>query len=368
MKPLLLPCLLLSALPAAGQQPASVPPKVEGISQAAVQNAFQILHSEYIRSGELSFDELNRAALQGLLQRLDLGAGLIRKTEAPRAAVTQGVLMEKLTDQIACLRPQSFAPAESGELLARLKELADAKVPHLILDLRSLAAPVDFETAAAMLEGFVPEGEVMFKLRQVGRSDSQLFISHQRPLWTSPILVLVDRDTGNLGETLAAVLQQRKLALVIGQRTRGASVLYETRPLDDTWLMRYARAEMLLPDDTSLFERGVKPDFEVELPPEAKLKLFALENRPPLKQTVFDQPRPRYNEAALVARKNPELEEYIRRSTGQAVEPPPPVHDSVLQRAVDLCIARSHLQEAALNWGTPSAEAPPTVRKATRAP
>jgi len=348
---------------------AAAPEKVEGISQAAIQNAFQILRSEYIRSGDLNFDELNRAALQGLLQRLDLGAGLIRKSDAQRPILATGVLAEKLTSDIAFLRPQSFAEVEVGQLQAKLREFADAKVPHLILDLRSAAAPGDFEIAAAMLECFIPEGEVMFKLKQVGRDDAQLFISHSAPIWKSTLLVLVDQDTNNLGETIAAVLRQRKQAVVLGSRTRGATVRYETQPLDDVWLMRYARAEMLLSDDLSLFGKGLPPDFPITLAPASKRVLFAQENRPPLLQTIFDQSRPRYNEAALVARKNPELEEYIRRSAGQpATDAQRPVHDAVLQRAVDILLTRSHLGAESLNWTHPSNEAPPTIRKATRAP
>lgn len=362
---------LAAAVPALLRADPAAPAKIEGISQAAIQNAFQILRSEYIRSGDLNFDELNRAALQGLLERLDLGAGLIRKIEAQRPEIATGVIAEKLTADIAFLRPQSFAEAESAQLLTKLREFAEAKVPHLILDLRSAAAPGDFEIAASMLEGFLPEGQVMFKLKQVGREDAQLFISHAQPIWTQPLLVLVDEDTNNLGETIAAVLQQRRQAIVFGSRTRGATVRYETRPLDDVWLMRYARAEMLLPDDQSLFEKGITPDFPIDLPAAAKLELFSQEKRPPLRLTIFDQSRPRYNEAALVARKNPELEEYIRRSTGgpaMIADSSTQAHDSVLQRAVDILVTRTHLDAVNLRWNTDPEDEPSTVRKATRAP
>jgi len=374
MKPLHVWLSLAAALtPALLRAQTNAPVKVNGISQTAIQNAFQILRSEYIRSGDLNFDELNRAALQGLLQRLDLGASLISKVDAKRPATASGVLAEKLTPDIGFVRPQSFTTDEAGQLLARVREFAEAKLPYLILDLRSAAAPGDFEIAASMLEVFVPEGQVLFKLKQVGRDDTQLFISHATPVWTAPLVVLVDPDTNNLGETIAAVLQKRKQGVLLGSRTRGATVRYETRPLDDVWLMRYARAEMLLADDSSLFEKGVTPDFDVDLPSAEKLQLFAQDQRPPLKQTIFDQSRPRYNEAALVARKNPELEEYIRRSSGKPSPLAEPaagagLHDTVLQRAVDMLLTRAHLDAARLTWDPATEEAPPTVRKATRAP
>lgn len=364
-----LPIILIASLSHALCAKAEDTPKIEGVSQAAIQNAFQILRSDYIRSSELNFDELNRAALQGLLQRLYLGATLIRKTDAMKPVTATGLISEKLTSEIGFLRPQSYTEEEVGELQAKLREFCEASLPHLILDLRSAAIPGEFDIAAKMLECFIPEGELIFKLRQVGRDDSQLFISHRAPIWTGPLLVLVDQETNNLGETIAAVLRQRKQAVVLGTRTRGATVRYETQPLDDEWLLRFARAEMLLKDDTSLFQRGLPTDFCIELPPGSKRLLFPTTNPPPLKQTVFDQSRPRYNEAALVARKNPELEEYIRRSAGKpASEEQQPVHDTVLQRAVDILLTRTLLEGANLPWEKNNREPAPTIRKATRAP
>lgn len=363
-----LPIILIASLSHAICSMAGDTLKIEGVSQAAIQNAFQILRSDYIRSSDLNFDELNRAALQGLLQRLYLGATLIRKADAMRPVTATGVISEKLTSEIGFLRPQSYAEEEVSELQARLLEFREASLPHLILDLRSASTPGEFDIAAKMLECFIPEGELIFKLRQVGRDDSQLFVSHRAPIWTKPLLVLVDQETNNLGETIAAVLRQRKQAVVLGTRTRGATVRYETQPLDDEWLLRFARAEMLLKDDTSLFQRGLPTDFSIDLPPGSKRQLFPTTNPPPLKQTVFDQSRPRYNEAALVARKNPELEEYIRRSAGKpASEELQPVHDTVLQRAVDILLTRTHLEGASLPWEKKPREPAPTIRKATRA-
>jgi hypothetical protein len=364
-----LPIILIASLGFALCARAGDTPKIEGVSQAAIQNAFQILRSDYIRSNELNFDELNRAALQGLLQRLYLGATLIRKSDALRPVTATGVIAEKLTAEIGYLRPQSYAEAEISELQAKLREFRTAGLPHLILDLRSAAAPGEFDIAAAMLECFIPESELIFKLKQVGRDDSQLFISHRAPIWTGPLLVLVDQETNNLGETIAAVLRQRKQAVILGTRTRGATVRYETQPLDDEWLLRFARAEMLLMDDSSLFQLGLPVDFSIDLPLDSKRQLFPSSNPPPLKQTVFDQPRPRYNEAALVARKNPELEEYIRRSAGKpSADSQQPVHDTVLQRAVDILLTRTHLDGASLPWEQKLREPSPTIRKATRAP
>lgn len=340
------------------------------LSQAAVQNAFQLLRSEYIRANELDHGTMGRAALSGLLQRLDLGAALIRKSDAQRPTVPSGVVAEKILPDIAYERPQSFSAEEAETLVEHLRALAEQGITRLILDLRSPAMPGDFEVAARILEAFVPEGEIMFKLNQAGGGQPQLFISHARPVWPHPVVLLTDEDCCNLAETIAAVLRHRQRAIIVGSGTRGATVRFETRPLDDVWLIRYARAEAQLEDGTSFFGRGITPDLPISLPPGAKRELFAEKQPAPLKESVFDTARPRYNEAALVARKNPELEDFIRRSSG-AAEPTTPskAQDTVLQRAVDMLLTRSLLDASKLEWSTSPTEAQATtVRKATRAP
>lgn len=334
--------LLLALAGQAGAQP----PAVDELSQPALQAAFQILQSEYIRGADLTLDELNRAALQGLLARLDLGAELVPVAAAVPAAAG-ALVAERLTPAIACLRPRSWAAAELELLDGHLRDWGKAAVPHLILDLRSPAAPGEPQAAAALLERFVPRGELLFQLKQVGREEAELFIAGREPLWPRPLLVLVDAETGNLGETVAAVLQARGQALVVGARTRGATVRYETLPLDARWRLRFARAEMLLRDGRSLFREGVRPDFPVDLPLAVKRPLFAVP-APVLKASITERARPRYNEAALIARHHPELDSYVRRSLGQPEQDDrPALQDRVLQRATDLLEASLHLGAAA---------------------
>lgn len=336
-----------ASVQAAGQEDLSK--KVGQVPQASLQSAFQILRSEYIRRGDLTFDELNRAALQGLLERLDLGAELVSRVEAERPPARKGLMAEKLTDDILYLRPLSYSGDVVAKMETALKKHSEARGPFLILDLRSVVPHGDFEVAAAMLELFVSQGELLFKLKHVGDSEARLFIASRPTAWQQSLVILVDQETCNLGETVAAVLQKRKAAVVVGSATRGATVKYDLVPLDAEWLLRFARAEMLLDGDVSLFEVGVKPDLVLDLPPAAKRQVYdAAESA---KAGLFDHSVPRFNEAALLARKNPELDSYIRRSSGQTLEEDrPAVRDTVLQRAVDMLSMTTHLDGTRLKW------------------
>lgn len=339
--------------------------KAPDITQNGIQTAFRVLQKEYIRSGDLTLDELNRAALHGLLERLQFGAELVSRMENSKLADPGGVQAEMLRPGIALLRPKAFRQAEIAVMEQHLAKFVQDGAKHLILDLRASAAPGDFDVAAGMLGLFVPENEVLFKTRQMTDSNTEVLRSDREPLWKASLLVLIDGDTCNVGEAIAAVLRQRKQALLIGSATRGAAVRYETIPVDANWSLRFARAEVLLPDDSSIFQKGLAPDFPIQLAEKTKRAFFDPENKTRPASTISDTPRVRFNEAALVAGTNPELDSYIRRSAGEPLpEDQPKPRDTVLQRAVDFLITSDHLQAAKINWSQklpPESPAPKAI-------
>jgi hypothetical protein len=337
---------------------------VDQLSQASIQSAFQVLRKDYIRREDLSLDQLNRASLEGLLSRLDFGAEIVRDnpdakpTDKPSPA-------ELLTPEIAYVRPVAYTETEMAQMANRLQDLASKGAKHLILDLRSPALPGEFEVAAAMLEFFLPRGTLLFKLKQFNAGDAQLMLSTRDPIWQGTVLALVDGESNNLGETIAAVLQMQKRALLIGAPTRGATVRYESMPLDPGWRLRYAHAEMLLPDDSSVFRQGVTPDFKIDFNTRQKQDIFNRSRHGSIKPFIFEEARARYNEAALVAGKNPELDDYIKRSSGEELSyDKAALHDTVVQRALDLLLTNDHFKAAKLSWKAKPAtdELPPAVK------
>ena len=357
----LLRALLLALAPLAQAEdtPAgdAVKNPVDDLTQAAIQTAFQVLSGEYIRRDDLTYDELNRAALQGLLDRLPMGAELVRRNGDDKPA-SDALHYEMLPGSTAYARPRSYDEKLPAQLAEHLKSALDGEARHLVLDLRHPYAPASFDVAAAVLECFVPRGELLFKMKQLGRESADLFFSRADPVWQRPLVVLVDEDTNNAGETIAAVLARRGVALLVGSPTRGGTVRYETRPVDARWLLRFARAEMLLADDSSIFQKGLAPAFRVSTPLEVKRSIFLSSGGKTMMPHLQDLQKRRYSEADLVAGRNPDLDAYLERSTGKAVMTAPVPQDIVLQRALDMLQSSSHLLEAKLRWDSRAPASP----------
>jgi hypothetical protein len=325
---------------------------VDQLPQNGLQSAFQILRRDYIRRDDLTFEELNRGALQGVLERLNYGAELI-ETNKPIAPAKPYVHAEFLASDIAYLRPETFSEGEAALFVTELGRLTEQKAKHLILDLRATKAPGLFEEAALMLQCFVPAGEVLFKMKQMGRDEAELYVSKGEPMWLGEVVVLIDESTNNAAECLGGALRQRGRALLIGEKTHGAAVRYAETKLDDKITLRYASAEMLLPDGGSLFRVGLQPTHPVISSKAEKDKVFAGSRGKNMKPFVLDKVRPRFNERALVAIKNPEMDDYVRRSNGQPLPGDEgQVRDVVVQRALDLISANDFKNQAKINWST----------------
>lgn len=342
----LLQVLLLSPLLIQSEKP---PALLDQLPQNSIQSAFQILRRDYIRREDLSYLELNRAALQGLLERLDFGAELVSAT-AEEKPVTPYVHAEFLAPDTAYLRPESFSPGEGALFEKALAGVVEKKARHLILDLRA-GGKGQFEVAAEVLECFLPQGELLFKMKQLNSDAAELFISKRAPLWQSRVVVLVDGETGHAAEAVAAVLQARGMAVLIGAASRGATVRYTDVKLDDQTVLRYASAEMLLPDGSSRFKKPLAPNFLVQSEIKEKQKAFEGSRGKSHAPFVNDRVRPRFNERALVGRQNPELDAYVSRSKGQPLPGDEgQVRDVVTQRAMDLIHGSEFSSGSRIDW------------------
>jgi hypothetical protein len=354
----LLPTLVCSATFVVAQETAPTPPAapkvittaprptpplgslVDTLDQAALQEAFRLLTNDYIQEEDLDPLEVNRAALQGLLERLEFGAMLLtEKTRSERDSPFP-FHHARAHESIGYVRFGRYTEEEIAKFDAAVKEFqAEKAITHLILDLRSPQAQAEFSIASRLLSRFRPPNELLFKIRRPGNDRPTLFVSNPEAesCRLEPIL-LVDRETGNVGEIIAAVLKRQTDCLIIGEKTPGLAVEYQDVPLGEDRILRYAIAEVVLEDDSSIFRTGIAPDLLTPTPLKTKTDLFrAVDEGKPLSGFLVQKERPRMNEAALVAGTDPEIGYYLLLSQNQPTPwDRPPLLDRALQQAVDL--------------------------------
>ncbi|MEM1442529.1 MAG: S41 family peptidase [Verrucomicrobiota bacterium] len=332
----------------AADDPKKLGELIDTLDQSSLQEAFRLLTTDYINEEDLDALEVNRSALQGLLSRLDFGAMLLTEKSLQEQNSRFLFHSEKINQTTAYLRFGRYSKDGVQELDEALKTFTgDQDISDLIVDLRSPQAQADFAIASEILSRFRPPNELLFKIRRPGADRPTLFVSKSAGTnWSRNIILLVDRETGNVGEIIAAVLKRKSNPLVIGETTPGLTVEYRDVPIGEDRIMRYAIAEVVLDDDSSIFRKGIAPDIITPTELESKHSIFdATQKDESLGSFLYQKQRPRMNEAALVAGIDPEIDYYILRSNGKPTpwDTPPP-QDRALQQSVDLLNSNAFLE------------------------
>ena len=332
----------------AADNPKKLQDLINTLDQASLQEAFRLLTKDYINHDQLDKLEINRAALQGMLGRLDFGAMLLTEKSRSERNSPFAFHHARIDKQTAYVRFGRFDQSGVDDLDKALAEFNKEKdIENLIVDLRSPQAQADFGIAARILSRFRPPNEMLFKIRRPGNDRPTLFLSQASQTgWQRNVILLVDYETGNVGEIIAAVLKRESNPLIIGQQTPGLTVEYRDVPLGEDRILRYAIAEVVLEDDSSIFQKGITPDIITPTSEKKKQEIYkATQDGKPLTDFLFRKERPRMNEAALVAGTDPEIDYYLLRSNNK---PTPwdkaPPQDRALQQAVDLLSATAFLE------------------------
>ena len=321
-------------------QPKRLRELIDTLDQSSMQEAFRLLTNDYLHHTQLDDLEVNRAALQGMLNRLDFGAMLL--TEKSRAERNSPFDFHhaRVNDTIGYIRFGRYQESELAQFDAALAEFNTTEGPaHLILDLRSPQPQAEFTIAAQILSRFQSPNELLFKIRRQGNDRPSLFVSSSVPAgWRKDVILLVDSETGNVGEIIAAVMKRETGCLIIGEQTPGLAVEYRDVPVGEDRILRYAIAEVVLEDDSSIFQEGVAPDIISVTVPKTKYDIYhAIAEGTPLTNFLYQKQRPRMNEAALVAGTDPEIDYYLLLSQQKPTPwDRPPLQDRTLMQAVDL--------------------------------
>jgi C-terminal processing protease CtpA/Prc len=199
-------------------------------------------------------------------KRVDLGSGLAREELMMRLVFDEASAprpeQEWLSPGVLYWRVPDFYP-EVRRIKGQIARLSEAR--RLVLDLRGNTGGL-LDALAAVAGAFAPRGTVL--VTQTGRAGHVPRMTRRRraPVFSGPIVVLVDSRSESCAEMLAYFLQARG-ATVMGDTTdglvRSSEVRYH-RAGDDTTKVPYGVQvtvdDITMADGVRLEGRGVRPD------------------------------------------------------------------------------------------------------------
>ena len=306
---------------------------VDSLDDAQVQKALEAVRGNFLSAEQI--DKVSqRALLLGLIETFGPGVSLVeaeKEATAPRKIFP--FLAEILDGRAGYIRPGTLDSAALSQMDSALGNFREKSIGAVILDLRGMPVESAFEGCAEFAKRFCPKGAVLFTIQKPNAKQERIVTNDRVPGFEGVLVVLVDADTEGAGEALAATLRENAKAMVVGDQTAGGAAEFAELPIGGGRSVRVAVSQVLMPKSGALFPEGVKPDIAVRLARESRDVIFEKSREEGVGRFAFDVEPPRMNEAALVAKTNPEIAE-DRSSKSE-----PSLRDTVLQRALDLVTA-----------------------------
>ncbi len=305
------------------------------------EEVYQLLRT----NGTLAEAELNRAAVQGLLDQLHSRVALVTNTVAGADSLSKNFVLD-----------DSFAYFRIGQVEGGLNEsfksaytklLATNKLKGIVLDLR-YATGTDYSSGARTADLFITTEQPLLRWGETSARSSV-----KTNAIALPVAVLVNRQTSGAAEALAAMLRDAQVGLILGTNTAGQASVFKEFKLSDGQTLKVASSPVKLGNGKEIPAEGLKPDIEIAVNSADERAFYDNPYRTTSRSAVIsnsstnsatgnadtNRPRRRLNEAELVRMQREGLtpdQDVVEKPLKEMDAIHPVLSDPALVRALDL--------------------------------
>ncbi|MBM4762002.1 PDZ domain-containing protein [Bacillus sp. B15-48] len=176
---------------------------------------------------------------------------------------------EMIDGEIGQVQITNFSEHTYDELVVVLKDLQDQGMKGLVLDLRQNPGGL-LDQALKITSLFVPAGEVIFQVEDKEKNIEEFSSAGNGPI-DFPLVVLVDKGSASASEILAGAVSESTGVPLIGQTTFGKGTVQRAENFRDGSNIKLTTDKWLTPNGNWIHQKGIKPDYEVDLPEYASL-------------------------------------------------------------------------------------------------
>lgn len=203
------------------------------------------------------------------------GSDEIRYTVERRQVTKSSVYAEIIDGNIGYLRITEFTQAAAAEYKTKLSSLISAGAEGIVFDVRNNPGG-QLNTLLAMLDDICPAGPLFIQEDKQGNRD--VLEASDDTYYATHIAVLVNRYSYSAAEYFGAVLQEKGLASVVGEKTTGKGEAQRTYTLSDGSAVTFSVLKYFTPNGVRISEKGgIVPDIEVAMDDSLTSKIGALD-------------------------------------------------------------------------------------------
>ncbi len=179
------------------------------------------------------------------------------------------IAAENLPNKIFKIELYSFSENSPNLFRLALREFVLSGNDKLILDLRGNPGGY-LEAAIDMASWFLPPSKVVVREDFGARREERVYRSRGYDIFTEELkfVILVDKGSASASEILAGALKEHGEAVLVGEQTFGKGSVQELIDITPDTSLKLTVARWLTPNGLSISEKGITPDYIVEMKPE----------------------------------------------------------------------------------------------------
>ena len=163
------------------------------------------------------------------------------------------------------VRISAFQDNTGEQVAKRIAGLIQPGKPldGLVIDLRSNPGGL-LDAAVEVSDLFLNDGVIVSTRGRVAMASAEFSATPGDVLKGAPLVVLVDGGSASASEIVEGALQDRKRALILGQRTFGKGSVQTVLPLESGEAIKLTTALYFTPAGRSIQAEGILPDVELQ--------------------------------------------------------------------------------------------------------
>lgn len=181
-----------------------------------------------------------------------------------RVVENVSVYSEMLDNNIGYIQVQQFYENTSDEFKAAIDALEAQGMQGLIIDMRDNPGGV-LTTVVDMCDYLMDGGVIVTTKDKNGKIISEYTASEEHSI-DIPMVVLTNGNSASASEIFSGAMQDTGMAKLVGTTTYGKGIVQSVIPLDDGSAIKLTVAKYFTPNGNDIHEKGIEPDYEVELP------------------------------------------------------------------------------------------------------
>lgn len=169
-------------------------------------------------------------------------------------------------DGIFVIKLYSFTANSPDLFRDAMKQFVASKSDKLLLDLRSNPGGY-LDAAVDMASWFLPEGKVVVTEDYGTSQAAEIYRSKGYNIFNDKLkfAILIDGGSASASEILAGAMQDHGRAKLVGEQSFGKGSVQQVVQVTPDTILKITVAKWLTPNGQSISEKGLTPDYPVEL-------------------------------------------------------------------------------------------------------